>query len=672
MKKNVKNDKVIRAITIGISAMMAATSMPTVVFAEEINDADKTEEQNTATEASEKSESVKEEVTEIKEQHNIEETKEFVETAQESVVVADEKIDEAAGFVNEAVQQQEVSAEAFTEHRKNIEIADEKAEAVSQTVDEAANTIQEKSDAIDGAATVAEVDQLVSDAREALEVAKAECETLEGEFEEAKEAYEAALERMKNADAAEAKAYEEAKKKYEKASEDLENAKTNLQDALKAAADAQEKAENKQAELSGLINAINDQLKVVADKQSELQNTTKKLSDKQKNEIWTVNDDLTPLLVKYDFYLNNACDPGSVQVSSYIKGGASRDNYVVISYAIDGQTYYKFYDYLPTDVNGNTTNGTDDAIKNLYQIRVVEKPIENLTYNNNVITSIDSVNADGTINITYKNANGKDVKVYNKKPVFESKGEGNLTPDSVKASAEKLEKTIADAKDAKDAVKAAQDKVDALQKQIDEIEFKSLDEIKGGSAQALSILKAQLDAAQTKLDAAIEKKESLDAELDNLINKANARKDAINTPVNRPSNSSRANVQDAPVASEEINFVATPAVQADGGAGVADVNANVGADVNEAGEDPEVMNLEDEVTPLAAFDGEGIELEDEATPLASFGDEDFELGNVKNMSWIWAIIVALFGATGYELYKKNQKKKMLLAAKKKEEDEDAR
>ena len=40
MRKNVKNDKVIKAITIGLAAMIAATSIPTSVYADEAEGAD--------------------------------------------------------------------------------------------------------------------------------------------------------------------------------------------------------------------------------------------------------------------------------------------------------------------------------------------------------------------------------------------------------------------------------------------------------------------------------------------------------------------------------------------------------------------------------------------------------------------------------------------------------
>lgn len=79
----------------------------------------------------------------------------------------------------------------------------------------------------------------------------------------------------------------------------------------------------------------------------------------------------------------------------------------------------------------------------------------------------------------------------------------------------------------------------------------------------------------------------------------------------------------------------------------------------------DVVNIADDTTPLAdtadtnaAEQTTGdqkqasITITDEETPLVAIADEDQE-----KMSWWWLLIVAVLGATGYELYKKHQQKK---------------
>ena len=73
-----------------------------------------------------------------------------------------------------------------------------------------------------------------------------------------------------------------------------------------------------------------------------------------------------------------------------------------------------------------------------------------------------------------------------------------------------------------------------------------------------------------------------------------------------------------------------------------------------------VVNIDDEDTALAASvdDTEDtanvVEIGDEETPLAASVDNE-------TMSWWWLLLIALLGATGYEMYKKHQQKKEALA-----------
>ena len=82
--------------------------------------------------------------------------------------------------------------------------------------------------------------------------------------------------------------------------------------------------------------------------------------------------------------------------------------------------------------------------------------------------------------------------------------------------------------------------------------------------------------------------------------------------------------------------------------------------VNAVAEDQEVTEIEDEETPLAAAEKdtdkeqkEIVAIEDEETPLAA----STESVKAEKMSWWWLLLIALLGATGYEMYRKHQQKK---------------
>lgn len=98
------------------------------------------------------------------------------------------------------------------------------------------------------------------------------------------------------------------------------------------------------------------------------------------------------------------------------------------------------------------------------------------------------------------------------------------------------------------------------------------------------------------------------------------------------------------IAPAAVPLAAAPVV---GGGAVVD-GAEDDADDNEG------VVIEDGETPLAGsiedvVDSEEKIIEDEETPLAA--------APVEKMSWWWLLVVALFGATGYEMYRKHQAKK---------------
>lgn len=104
---------------------------------------------------------------------------------------------------------------------------------------------------------------------------------------------------------------------------------------------------------------------------------------------------------------------------------------------------------------------------------------------------------------------------------------------------------------------------------------------------------------------------------------------------------------------DAVPLAATPAA---GGAAVADA-ADAADDVDAEGDDEDENGgvvIEDNETPLAGdieetLDAEEVTIEDAETPLAA--------APIEKMSWWWLLIVALLGATGYEMYRKHQAKK---------------
>lgn len=213
----------------------------------------------------------------------------------------------------------------------------------------------------------------------------------------------------------------------------------------------------------------------------------------------------------------------------------------------------------------------------------------------------------------------------------------------------KYDQLLAEAKAAKDAAKTAQEEVDNLKAAIAELQEKN-------SETDLTGLKAKLAEAEKKKEEAEKKNNEIQQKLKDAENERNA---AI------------ARLTPAPTGGEGTDdttddtetTVTTPVVLATVPA--ATVNVVAPAPVAQ----PEVVEIEEEVTPLAPAveenkqeetkaepeSQETIQLDDEETPLADIIVEDEQ----TKMSWWWLLIVALLGATGYEMYKKHNEKKAL-------------
>lgn len=210
------------------------------------------------------------------------------------------------------------------------------------------------------------------------------------------------------------------------------------------------------------------------------------------------------------------------------------------------------------------------------------------------------------------------------------------------------------------AVVIAQGKVEALQKQIESLKGQvSIGELK--------LLEAQLDAALAKLELAESDYKDLQGQLD----EAQAAYDAAVIRLTPAPSVGGDDDGDEDDGDDEGTIpvvpVATPVVLAETPVAPVAVAA--------VGAGQAVVNIDDEATPLAAGIGDGnddanagddevivaqadddaeqaiVAIEDEETPLAA------GVGADAKMSWWWLLIVALFGAAGYKMYKDHQKKK---------------
>lgn len=225
--------------------------------------------------------------------------------------------------------------------------------------------------------------------------------------------------------------------------------------------------------------------------------------------------------------------------------------------------------------------------------------------------------------------------------------------DDAKDLTAKYERLLTEAKAADDAVEAAQAKVTELQNAIAEMKGAVNNE------QKLADLAAQLADAELALADAQEDYDSLQ---DLMKEAADALVEVIdvldgdNPPAEEP-----VILAEEPVAPVVVTTPVAPVAQPGVGAG-AGAGAGVVAD---AGAGEGTIEIDDEATPLAASieevvadevaEDEGIVIEDEATPLAAIPAEE-----KANMSWWWLLIIAVLGATGYEMYKKHNEKKAAL------------
>lgn len=264
-----------------------------------------------------------------------------------------------------------------------------------------------------------------------------------------------------------------------------------------------------------------------------------------------------------------------------------------------------------------------------------------------------------------------------------------------KALTDKYEGLLEKAKQANADVTDAQAKVDALKKEIEDLENKSSNTKKLADLKAeLAIAEADRDAAEETLYDIIDKLKDAETTRDEVVDKLTPKKPGGGSGDNGGNGGNRDNnpgggtsgeTDDAPgadtttedtttvptvittTATDDVVVTAPVAAVANGaGAGnVAAGNAGAGnAAGNVATGNQGVVTIEDEAAPLAASiddqdatdtkeakeDVKTVTIEDEEAPLDASIDQE-------KMSWWWLLIVMVLGATGYEMYRKHQEKK---------------
>ena len=288
-----------------------------------------------------------------------------------------------------------------------------------------------------------------------------------------------------------------------------------------------------------------------------------------------------------------------------------------------------------------------------YTVDYLQKSSEN-TVNKAVATETYG-NAVGLTGQIIQNKNYKDGKI-----LLTQKDEGYRTfVDDAKAITGKYDRLLGEAQQANADVQAAQKQVEALQKAIDDLKGKS------NNLAALTELTAKLETAKANRDAA---EGTLNTILEKLENAGVTRDQVIErltppAPTGGDGGETGGETEGTPLGTTTVTgtLVTTAAVQGTGvTATVATTTVGGGAVAQTGAGDGGIVNIDDEETALAASvddvddTANVVEIGDEETPLAASVDNE-------TMSWWWLLLIALLGATGYEMYKKHQQKKEALA-----------
>ena len=276
--------------------------------------------------------------------------------------------------------------------------------------------------------------------------------------------------------------------------------------------------------------------------------------------------------------------------------------------------------------------------------------------------------------------------------------------ENVKAQNARFEKLVADAEQAQEEVKTAQDKVNALKEAIETIkgtlikgngEGQGVKQVNGLkvlellgnvelSGYTLDELKAFLETAQEQLNDAKTRLAELNKQLEDAKEARDNRITGL-TPALAPAPTTGGGettpagggTTTAPISTLATALAGAPTFALPTGgvaapaAGVAGVRTSRGAaidaDTSAAGTEDTTAKIaptkEVEEDALAITKDTIKTIKDNETPLSSLTED-----STKKMNWWWLLLIALLGATGEEIYRRNKKKKEEEAALKAEVD----
>lgn len=334
MKKNIKNDKTIKALSFALAAMISTTSLPMTALAADEGTVVPDGEPEESTEAKSENVVAAERIEEI-----AEETQEAVQEAVDTVVESDTETNEETDTLVEAAEAVEaISTEENADstsseaERQAVEGVADDAETVTENVKKAAENIDLAVDDIKTAADdIEDAQQANTDYAEAVDKAESAADTsdrtateINTEIAEANKAVEDAIENIEGAtsideakkiaeeanskveeaksDYEEKKAdYKKAKDEYEKALEDMEKADADYDAAVKDLEEAKKDAAKELVEASKELKEAKDAAADITAKVAEAEKIVDKLKSlaEQANEQWTVYENQSADAVDY-------------------------------------------------------------------------------------------------------------------------------------------------------------------------------------------------------------------------------------------------------------------------------------------------------------------------------------------------------------------------------------
>lgn len=434
MKKNIVNDKVIRAMAIGISAMLATATPMTALAAEEGEgaapepDTSKTSDSGSTVEtakeavgeasdsidaAQDSASTIKEDVAEnvvageVKDNEGNDLAQDVIDAAANvensdeegkntPLEGAEDRIGEVNAALGDAKTFDEASGGAYGDAKNAATDAEDIASDVKDAMVEANKKADEQVQQIKDATTVADANAAYKDLEETADQAQKNFDAKLTEYNTAKAAYEEAAAKVKEYEDAYNAARESADKNAAKAQEELETAKANAQ-ALKDAVDAAKDAVD--ASAAGALE--------IADKE--------KLTREDSGLVWANEDELFKVIMK-NYYLPEVLKIYDENATVIRRRGKDNNNYnyfeVVYTDSEGSKTVY--YNYkMDKDENGKESKD---------KIVIFEKRIEEVNWekyqnenpdqyvkDNGTTVTVDNV-AAGVKNGTIVDANGKYVE----------------------------------------------------------------------------------------------------------------------------------------------------------------------------------------------------------------------------------------------------------------------